>query len=824
MSLKILSINSTSKSVNTLLLIPYELQHNLSALLGNYILPLKESKDKVRVGVIPELKAKKMRKAEYIPFWEEVKEYCEVQGITNIGVVSSDIMKFVVGTRGSYKFLLNMGNEEYVDNLTIIPVLNYNMVMFDKSKKGLLDRALNRLKGAVEGVKKEALSATELDKSLVINDLGQVKKILDSLLVYDVLALDIETTGLRWEVDELLTLSFAKDTKNAVCIAIHPQYYTDDVYIEVIDLLKQFFMTYYERKGKVILHNAMFDIPFLVHEVLRGRDFRVNHNELINYFNIEDTIIMKYVLYNSTSRVAYSLKESVFDVYGEYDKDIDQARLIDYPLEDVAKYNNLDVSATFYLYEKYMKEFKENEEGDIDYDVYLTQMNIGKALMKVKMNGMIINTEGLKEARHNLQQLMFDAQQKIASNKYIKTVLKVEGRKEFLIGSVPLKTTLFMDVLHAPVIKVSKTTGKPSFDKEVLNEYKNMGGDLGEIAELFLDLSAASIVEKTFLRNFDTQSINVYDDEWRIFSSFKQFGTVSGRLSSGGNGINFQNMPSSSHYGKLVKELFTVPEGYLFCGADLSALESRMLAEVSRDEATIKIMEDGYDSHCYNTAIYFKDKLEKRDIYIDMNSVESVNSIKELAPDLRQESKAYTFKLNYFGINEFKEVYDKTYIGVTKYYSKAREFATENGYTRSDFSKLRLWTPELTSSNSQMAEQCFRTMGNMLIQSSGFVVNRAVWKIQDRLEADGKDDTIKLINTIHDAIYAICPNNYEDVKYLNTIVVEEMTKDFRVEQRIHNEAELDIGTTWAEQITIPNELTEDKYDEIMEKIKKDGVE
>ena len=95
MSLQVLSINNNS-TPNTLLLIPYELQYNLSALLGNYILPLKESKGKVHVGVIPQLAKKKMSKPEFVSFWRDVVEYCEVQGINNIGVVSSDIMKFAV--------------------------------------------------------------------------------------------------------------------------------------------------------------------------------------------------------------------------------------------------------------------------------------------------------------------------------------------------------------------------------------------------------------------------------------------------------------------------------------------------------------------------------------------------------------------------------------------------------------------------------------------------------------------------------------------------------------------------------------------------------
>lgn len=54
---------------------------------------------------------------------------------------------------------------------------------------------------------------------------------------------------------------------------------------------------------------------------------------------------------------------------------------------------------------------------------------------------------------------------------------------------------------------------------------------------------------------------------------------------------------------------------------------------------------DGFDGHCYNAAIYFKNILEERGIFIDMSDKDSVNSIEYLAPDLRQKGKSVTFAL-----------------------------------------------------------------------------------------------------------------------------------------------------------------------------------
>lgn len=50
---------------------------------------------------------------------------------------------------------------------------------------------------------------------------------------------------------------------------------------------------------------------------------------------------------------------------------------------------------------------------------------------------------------------------------------------------------------------------------------------------------------------------------------------------------------------------------------------------------------DGYDGHCLRAYTYFKDKMPD----IDPNCVESINSIEDLYPDERQDSKAPTFLL-----------------------------------------------------------------------------------------------------------------------------------------------------------------------------------
>jgi len=59
----------------------------------------------------------------------------------------------------------------------------------------------------------------------------------------------------------------------------------------------------------------------------------------------------------------------------------------------------------------------------------------------------------------------------------------------------------------------------------------------------------------------------------------------------------------------------------------------------------IGVFTKGIDGHSLNAAGYFKEELESRGIFIDINDPESINSVKKLAKDLRQESKTYTLNV-----------------------------------------------------------------------------------------------------------------------------------------------------------------------------------
>ena len=80
-----------------------------------------------------------------------------------------------------------------------------------------------------------------------------------------------------------------------------------------------------------------------------------------------------------------------------------------------------------------------------------------------------------------------------------------------------------------------------------------------------------SIILNTFINAFEELSTKHPSGYSFLKGNLKLGGTQSGRLSS--SEPNLQNLPSGSKYGKIIKNCFVAPDGWLFAGADFSALK-----------------------------------------------------------------------------------------------------------------------------------------------------------------------------------------------------------------------------------------------------------
>lgn len=246
---------------------------------------------------------------------------------------------------------------------------------------------------------------------------------------------------------------------------------------------------------------------------------------------------------------------------------------------------------------------------------------------------------------------------------------------------------------------------------------------------------------------------------------------------------------------------------------------------------------DGYDGHCLRAYYYFKDKMPD----IDGTSVESINSIKHKYPELRQLSKAPTFALTFQGTyitlmkncgfteEEAKSIeanYHELYKESDDWVKSKIAKATETGYVELAFG-LKLRTPLLsqvvlgTSRTPYRAEKEARTAGNALSgQSYGLLNNRAAVAFMKRVHASKWKYDIRPVALIHDAIYLVIKDDIECVKWVNDVLIEEMSWQ-ELPEIAHPDvklgAELDLFPDWANPITLPNNVSESEIEAIVAK-------
>lgn len=347
------------------------------------------------------------------------------------------------------------------------------------------------------------------------------------------------------------------------------------------------------------------------------------------------------------------------------------------------------------------------------------------------------------------------------------------------------------------------------YDKEQLMMIK-------EIIESLIEISSASIVKNNFIKAFYTNSV-----DGRLRGTYNLFGAISFRLTS--QSPNMLNLPSNSKYAKLVKEALVAPEGYLIYQVDLSALEDRVIANLSGDENKIAIFKSGVDGHTLHS-IYYKrkewyDLIPPLDDETDFNYAKRVykeiENGNKLLKKMRQDSKSPTFALAYgaypekvssianIPLEEAQHLFDiyhnELYKGISKYREQVYEYIKKHGYIHLGLGCIL---------KSSKPDKDIRSLFNATCQFWSILTLLALHDLNVYIEDNNLSDDIKIISSIYDSIYIQVRKDYSVVKQVNDFIIPKLTKDFLEDQIVHNEAIGEIGYDWYNTVTISNNADE----------------
>lgn len=353
-------------------------------------------------------------------------------------------------------------------------------------------------------------------------------------------------------------------------------------------------------------------------------------------------------------------------------------------------------------------------------------------LAVMEMNGFTVDREKLEDMKNQLSKQADELEQ---------SIYDLAG-ETFNINSTKQLGVVLFETLGLPVIKRTKTGY--STDSSVLEELEQAH----PIIPAIMQYRALKKLISTYLDGLEPL---ISTDTGRIYTSFNQMVTATGRLSS--SDPNLQNIPIRTEQGRKIRSLFVPGEGYDYImSGDYSQIELRLLAHLSKDPTMI----DGF--------------LHDQDIHRRTASEVFGIPFDEVTSEQRSHAKAVNFGIIYgisdFGLarnisitrtqaKEYIESYFARYSAIHGYMESLIKNAREEGMTRTMFGRIRT-LPDINSKNFTRRSFAERTAMNTPIQGSAAdIIKMAMNAVQDELEK--RHLQTRLLVQVHDELVLEVP-------------------------------------------------------------------
>ena len=589
----------------------------------------------------------------------------------------------------------------------------------------------------------------------LIDNETDMRRICDFFLTKQKLSFDTETTSTDAISAELVGLSFAVEPFKAFYVPV------PENREEAMKVLEIFRPVYESERILKIGQNVKYDLEVLANYgiELKGEMF--------------DTMIAHYLL---QPELRHNM-DYMAEVYLNYQtihideligpRGKNQKSMRDVPPADVCEYASEDADITLQLYNALEPKLRESDLYPLFRDI---EMPLVRVLAEMEMNGVLIDTNALKETSVAFTERMLELERKIYE----------EAGEEFNISSPRQVGDILFEKLKI-VEKAKKTkTGQYVTSEEVLQQLKNK-------APIVSNILAYRGLKKLLGTYVDALPKLINPRTGHIHTSFNQTVTATGRLSS--SDPNLQNIPVRGEDGKDIRRCFIPELGCLFFSADYSQIELRVMAHLSNDANMIEAFREGHDIHTATAAKIYKESLDS------------------VTRDQRTKAKRANFGIIYgitmFGLaqnldierSEAKQLIDgyfATYPQVHEYMEQSKEMARKNGYAET-FLHRRRYLPDINSHNATVRNFAERNAINAPIQGSAAdIIKVAMVRIYNRFKRENIRS--KMILQVHDELnFSVLP---EEKDLVERIVIEEMQNAYAL--RVPLIADCGWGKNWLE--------------------------
>lgn len=589
----------------------------------------------------------------------------------------------------------------------------------------------------------------------LVDNETEAKELADFLLTNEIFSLDTETTSIEALDAKLVGLSFSTEDFRAWYVPVSRE-------TEKAKKILEIFRPVYENpKILKVGQNLKYDLT-----VLANYDIHLSGP-------LFDTMLAHYLIQPELRHNMDYLAEIYLNYKTIHIEELigpkgrGQKNMGDLEPKDIYKYACEDADVTLRLMKPLAEELRKNSLEEVFQNIEMPLMPV---LARMERNGVVLDTETLKEVEHD-----FTARLQTLE----KDIYELAGH-EFTINSPrQVGEVLFGELKLSEKVKKTKS-GQYSTSEEVLRDLHSKH----PIVQKILDYRGLKKLLSTYVEALP-KLINPATGH--IHTSFNQAVTATGRLSS--SNPNLQNIPVRGEDGREIRKAFIPEEGEIFFSADYSQIELRIMAHLSGDEHMIEAFNAGHDVHAATAArIFHKD-------------------IKDISKDERRKAKTANFGIIYgisaFGLAERMDVsrteakelidsYFEMYPKIKDYISKAVDTAREKGYIETEFGRRR-YLPDINSRNAVVRGYAERNAVNAPIQGTAAdIIKIAMIRVQQRLDAEGCK--ARMILQVHDELnFSVPTDEFDKVK---RIVIEEMQGAYKMSVPL--EADCGEGKNWLE--------------------------
>lgn len=594
----------------------------------------------------------------------------------------------------------NRGKKLYTDkyDCTIIPTLSIGDTI--KSKKLVVDKRyilsdLRTAKGLFIQEKKEIHNYMCVD----LNDKEAFDRLMKKLKTLDLFSFDIEAhEEPSWNVQKakLLGVGFSWKVGTGVYVVMQDQHKVTDK--AIFDYRINELRNVLENNAEKIAHNCSYELLRLA--AIPGIDINIKNL-------IWDTILMHH-LYDENSR------HGLDNLSGEYAPDLDSYKdestvfvpkqggsFTKVPTPILARRCAADCDLTLRLF-LYLKD-------------KLKEQNLLPLYNQIVMPHRFTLTggekRGVKIDRKELERI--DPIIKSRKDEAFKNLVELLGKPDFNPGSGQQVLKVMEEQVPKSLLDTLERASKDSPNPSTNEDNMLILADHGyKFPSLLIKYRQLAKLYSTYIEG----TLKRLTDEDTLHTSYKVFGTVTGRLSS--SNPNLQNIPTNAKLldeYKLpsdisIRKLFVPRDGYKFIVSDGSQMELRLLAVMSQDPLLIKTFKEGGDIH---TLTGLEIIPGARDIQKEYNAAIEIDQEKKLKHTLELEAKwsgirrvakevnfgiAYgrgakalgeSLKISRMEAQHFLDAFMEKYIGVYSWIQQTKGFAKVNGYVLNLFGRRR---------------------------------------------------------------------------------------------------------------------------------------